>query len=109
VAKQSSKLLNDMAKISDFRGIYKKQGNSFVRSFDDQVLKMIIAHRKGENSTASKPKDFILFSNGRSRPQYWSSLYPTDAGNIYSAEYAGTYFDVEVSADGLTVKERSSK
>jgi len=98
-----------MAKINDFEGIYKRQGNSFVKSLDDQVLKMLIAHRKVETATAKKPINFILFSDGASGPQYWSSLYPTDAGNIYSAEYAGTYFEVEVDAEGLTIREREAK
>ena len=94
------------AKINDFAGNYKRVGNSYIKKQTIGVLKMIIGHRK--QAKKPKPKDFILFTNGISRPQYWSSLYPTSTCSIFEAEYQGTFYLVEVNEKSIDVIERDN-
>jgi hypothetical protein len=85
-----------------FVGNYTKDGGRYYS--EESKTKLIVGHRK---DTTTKTKDFILFVTGdRTRPQFFSSLFPTTTENIFKADYQGINYEVELSGGNLTISER---
>ena len=88
-----------------FVGNYTKDGGRYYS--ENSNTKLIVGHRK---DTTTKTKDFILFvGRNHTRPQFFSSLFPTKTENIYKADFQGIDYEVTLSGGCLSIAERLKK
>ena len=91
-----------MTKIS-FVGEYTKYGGKYYSEKSD--TKLIVGHRK---NPTNKTRDFILFvGRTHSRPQFFSSLFPTKTQNLFYADHQGVDYSITLSEGNLQIKERT--
>lgn len=91
-----------MTKISNtakFVGCYKVKGHSkWVK--EGEQIEFILSQRK--EATLKKPKDFLLYRLGKSRPQYFSSLYTNDTGQKW-VEFGGIHYTIEMKSNQVCI------
>ena len=91
-----------MTKIS-FVGDYTKYGSKYYSQESD--TKLIVGHRK---NPTNKTRDFILFvGRNHSRPQFFSSLFPTKSPNVFYADYQGIDYTITLCEGNLQITEKS--
>ena len=87
----------------DFVGDYTKDGGRYYS--DQSNTKLIVGKRK---DVTTKTREFILFVTGnRTRPQFFSSLFPTQTENVFKADYQGINYDVCLDNGKLSISERA--
>lgn len=85
-----------------FTGCYTVKGASKWAKQDDagQQIEFIVSQRK--QPTAKKPKDFLLYRIGNSRPQYFSSIYSNDTGQKW-VEYGGVHYSLDIKPQQVCI------
>ena len=87
----------------NFVGDYTKYGSRYYS--EQSNTKLIIGKRK---QVTNKTREFILFVTGsKTRPQFFSSLFPTQTENVFKADYQGINYDICLNSGKLSIAKRA--
>lgn len=89
------------AKLTNFVGTYERVGSSkLVKVDSQQQVEFIVGTRK--EPTMKKPKEYLICSIDKGRPQYFSSIY--NRGNYKQVEYGGVLYTLHEEQGQVILK-----
>jgi len=96
-----------MAKVLALPGRYNRTGSRLTR---EDGTGLIITHRKKDPNRPNKAENFLLYVSSEGRKGYVSSLWETTTTGLYSFEYGGTRYNLDLTKPGTAeVKPKNHK
>jgi hypothetical protein len=94
-------------KVFPIQGSYNREGSRLTSS-DGSGL--IITHRTPDPTKPNKAENFLLYVTSEGRKDYVSSLWETTTTGLYSFEYGGTRYSLDLTKPGTAeVKPKNHK
>lgn len=81
------------------QGAYSRTGSML-----NGPLQLIIAQRKVEAVTKSKPRNYLLRKYPTNERRYFSSMYPTEDPRVFRIEKGGRWFRLHLSEYDATIQ-----
>lgn len=87
-------------------GEYNREGANLIKSDGNRIL---ITRRKHKPDSPNKSKNFLLYVHTDGQRQYVSSLWETSTTDLYSFEYGGKRYSLDLTNSGRAEVTDNSK